>query len=85
MKTIYNGQEARNKHMETLASFDKEKGIYSCNYGSTGYWYDSDYEVWVAYDNEDGNCWVEEFETEAAAKAWAENQDDNLWINERLT
>lgn len=85
MKKIYTGQLARNKHYETLASFDKDKCIYTCNLGSAGYWYDAEDEVWVAFDNEDGHCWVEEFRTEEAAKAWAEGKDKKFWAHDRLT
>lgn len=39
---------------------------------SAGYWKDEENGKWIAYDNTDHYCWVEEFETEKQAKSWVE-------------
>lgn len=36
-----------------------------------GYFHEDD--MWIAFDNSNGNCWVEEFHTEEKALCWLEN------------
>lgn len=45
--------------------------------GASGYWYEQG--RWVAFDNTDGNCWMEEFSKKKHAIAYA---DGTLDINE---
>lgn len=83
-KIIYCGIAAEKICKDILAKSESGKVTYPLFIGSAGYWLDKS-GIWVAYDNADGNCWIEEFKTKAAAKAWAEGQDRCLWINVRIS
>lgn len=80
---VYNGDEARTKCNEILATSQIGKITYPTHIGTSGYWQANN--IWVAYDNLDGNCWIEEFKSESAAKAWAESKDKKFWAHDRLT
>lgn len=69
MATIYKGREAADALMEILWRH-AEDGTYPYMKGTCGYFNDDEQDVWVAYDNTTGDCWVEEFKTEKEAKEY---------------
>lgn len=60
---IYTGKTASYILQQTL-----EDVKYSL---SKGYFFEKN--TWIAFDNSDENCWVEEFHTEAKAICWLKN------------
>lgn len=67
---ILTGADAKRICNEILA-FDDYSSIHL---GAFGYWHEQD--SWVAFDNTDGNCWMEEFSTEDAARDYAKGTLD---------
>ena len=81
---IYSGLEAHNKCKEIIASRHEGDINYPLHMNTAGYWM-AERGIYVAYDNSDGNCWMEEFRTLEAAKAWAMCLDESLWGKDKLT
>lgn len=67
---ILTGAEAKRICNEILASEDYS----SIHLGAFGYWHEQD--RWVAFDNTNGNCWMEAFDTEDAARDYAKGTLD---------
>lgn len=65
---IYKGEEARIVCDLILRNEDYSTPIEGYEVFSTGYWFERD--RWVAFDNLDGECWVEEFKTKKEAKEY---------------
>lgn len=62
---IYTGEEAEKVCKMILANEDYSTPIEGYEVFSTGYWRECG--KWVAYDNLDGECWMEEFKTKEEA------------------
>lgn len=75
-KTIYTGMQAKLICNRILnEGYNEETGKYEIeledtDIHSTGYWKEDG--TWVAFDNTTGDCWVEEFKTEAKARRWCD-------------
>lgn len=70
-KTIYSGKVARDVCNMLLSNGNDgsyETPIEGRECLSAGYWQEDG--KWIAYDNTDGCCWVEEFKTRQAAVEW---------------
>lgn len=66
MNDVLTGKEAQ-ETLSAILSKDMATNQYPAPY-VTGYYADG--QVWVAFDNRDGCCWVEEFSTERKAKEY---------------
>ena len=72
----YKGTEADNICKEILASYnEKAEVLYPAHLGDTGYFKDEKNGHWVAFDNETGDCWVEEFDTSRKASMWCDGKE----------
>lgn len=67
---IFTGAEAKRICEDILDSQDYQH----THLGATGYWFENG--IWVAFDNVEGCCWVEEFDNEAEAIAYADGSLD---------
>jgi len=65
---VLTGKEAK-RTLGRLLTVDDGRLIpsYPKPYISGYYW---DIDLWVAFDNSQGRCWIEQFETEDEAKDW---------------
>lgn len=73
--TIYTGEDARTACERILENIDYSMAITGYDSASAGYWEENG--KWVAYDNTDGECWMEEFATEAEAKGWIDGGEND--------
>ena len=67
------GDEAKDRCTWVLENMKDElynKGLDT----SIGMWYEKD--IWVAYDNSEGDCWVEEFTDIREAYLWVTGQKE---------
>ena len=72
----YKGKEAEDICAEILASYTEEgQELYPAHVGDTGYFQDEKTGHWVAFDNETGDCWVEEFDTKRKASMWCDGKE----------
>lgn len=74
MATLYKGKTAK-KVLETILAnnigFPYDMPIPDMDFRSSGYYKDGD--KWIAFDNTDLCCWVEEFESRKDAVEYATN------------
>ena len=70
---VYKDKEAETLLRIILQNIDPD-GKYPFHKGDAGYYKHK--KVWVAFDNETGDCWVEEFKTEKEAVDWINNYNN---------
>ena len=68
---IVTGKQAEQTVKEILDNEvdDSLNCFYPKHVGVGGY-YKNELGTWTAFDNSDGDCWVEDFDTRKAAKEW---------------
>lgn len=77
-RIIYTGMQAKlicnrildEGYNEETGKYDLPVLEYHNTLDATGYWKEEG--VWVAFDNKTGDCWVEEFRSEAKARRWCD-------------
>lgn len=74
MATIYTGEEAKTVCNMILNNTDWTAPLKGYDSISKGYWKEGP-DRWVAYDNTDGDCWVEEFRTRKEAIKYIEDEE----------
>lgn len=84
IKRVYKDDEALQKCAETLKVESPNFPKYPTNIQTVGYWENED-GTWTAYDNEYGDCWVEDFRSKKAAKAWAIGRDEKFWYKDKIS
>lgn len=77
--SVFVGAEARQKLNEILGSLqdDGDKVHYPTHIGTVGYFLDQTDDgepLFTAYDNQTGDCWVENFQTRDGAEKWCHGE-----------